>query len=146
MRTLAKNKQEMYYSLQGEEITIYQKDEAGNIIYYTDKEGNTYPLKTGEIRVEYSKPILFRANISNKLTEAKWADYGVDNSTKYLQIVTDKNELPLVEGSLIWKQAKVVYQDDEMLIVDGKSADYVVKGIATEGLYEDLYLLQKIVK
>ena len=39
------NKQSMKYSQQGARITIYEKDDAGNIIYegYTDSDGNFVP-------------------------------------------------------------------------------------------------------
>ena len=39
------NKQQMKYSLQGQKITIYKKDENGNIQYegYTDSDGNFIP-------------------------------------------------------------------------------------------------------
>ena len=45
MMTLASNKQSMKYSQQGARITIYEKDDEGNIIYegYTDSDGNFVP-------------------------------------------------------------------------------------------------------
>ena len=48
MRVLNRNKQKMFYSMQGEEIPIYETDVDGNIIYYEDEEGNRIPLETGE--------------------------------------------------------------------------------------------------
>lgn len=146
MRTQKKNKQIMYYSLQDNITPIYKTDSEGNILYYTDSEGDKIPMRSGEKTLGYSTPIMFEANISNKLTEAKWEDYGVDRSTNYVQIIVNKNELPLKEGSVIWRNSKITYKDDNNTVVDEKSADYIVKGVADEGLYEDLYLLQKVVK
>ena len=75
-----------------------------------------------------------------------WQDYGVDNSTNFAQIVASKVELPLKAGSVIWKKSEVGYKDDEKTIVDETTADYTVKGIADEGMSEDLFLLQRNVK
>ena len=146
MMTLQSNKQAMKYSLQGERIPIYETDENGNIIYYTDSDGNKIPIETGEPTIGYSQPILFFANINNKLNEVVWQDYGIDNSTNYAQIITSKGELPLKVGSVIWKKSEVGYKDDEKTIVDETTADYTVKGIADEGMSEDLFLLQRNVK
>ena len=73
-------------------------------------------------------------------------EFGVDNSTNFVQIVEDKGKLPLNVGSLVWKRSDVRYKDEENTIVDENSADYIVKGVADEGLTVDLFLLQKNVK
>ena len=146
MLTLASNKQSMKYSLQGEKVPIYETDENGNIIYYTDSDGNQIPIETGECTTGYSQPVSFFSNINNKLNEVVWQDYGIDNSTNYAQIVASKDELPLKAGSVIWKKSEVGYKDDEKTIVDETTADYTVKGIADEGMSEDLFLLQRNVK
>ena len=146
MMTLQSNKQPMKYSLQGERVPIYETDENGNIVYYTDSGGNKIPIETGEYTTGYSQPIPFLANINNKLNEVVWQDYGIDDSTNYAQIITSKDELPLKVGSVIWKKSEVGYKDDEKTIVDETTADYTVKGIADEGMSEDLFLLQRNVK
>ena len=158
MLTLASNKQSMKYSLQGERVPIYETDENGNIVYdhYTDSDGNIIyyldengekiPLATGENTTGYSHPVSFFGNINNKLNEVVWQDYGIDNSTNYAQIVASKGELPLKAGSVIWKKSEVGYKDDGKTIVDETTADYTVKGIADEGMSEDLFLLQRNVK
>ena len=146
MMTLQLNKQAMKYSLQGEKIPIYETDENGNIVYYTDSDGNKIPIETGEYKTGYSQPVSFFANINNKLNEVVWQDYGIDDSTNYAQLITSKNELPLKVGSVIWKKSEVGYKDDENTIVDETTADYTVKGIADEGMSEDLFLLQRNVK
>ena len=146
MMTLARNKQSMKYSLQGERIPIYETDEDGNIIYYEDSDGNKIPMETGEYTTGYSQPVPFFANINNKLNEVVWKDYGVDNSTEYAQLIVGKDELPLKVGSVIWKKSEVGYKDEAKTIVDETTADYTVKGIADEGMSEDLFLLQRNVK
>ena len=146
MLTLASNKQSMKYSLQGERVPIYETDENGNIVYYTDSDGNKIPIETGEYKTGYSQPVSFFANINNKLNEVVWQDYGIDDSTNYAQLVTSKNELPLKVGSVIWKKSEVGCKDDENTIVDETTADYTVKGIADEGMSEDLFLLRRNVK
>lgn len=146
MMTLQANKQKMQYSLQGGQLPIYETDEDGNIIYYTDYDGNQIPIETGEYTTGYSEPVSFFANINNKLNEVVWQDYGIDNSTNYAQIVASKGELPLKAGSVIWKKSEVGYKDDDKTIVDETTADYIVKGVADEGMSEDLFLLQRNVK
>ena len=149
------NKQQMKYSLQGQKITIYKKDEYGNIQYegYTDSDGNfipyldvngdKIPIISKEV-VGYSEPKIFKANISNKLSEVLIREFGVDDSSSYCQIVTDKGYLPLDVGDLVWKKSNV--ETDKDGLVDKNSADYIVKGVADEGLTVDLFLLQKNVK
>ena len=149
------NKQQMKYSLQGQKITIYKKDEDGNIQYegYTDSDGNfipyldvngdKIPIILKEV-VGYSEPKIFKANISNKLSEVLIREFGVDDSSSYCQIVTDKGYLPLDVGDLVWKKSNV--KTDKDGLVDKNSADYIVKGVADEGLTVDLFLLQKIVR
>lgn len=136
----------MKYALQNAEIPIYQTDEDGNILYYEDSEGNKIPLETGETEIGFGEPVPFLANINNKLNEVVWAEYGIDDSTKFSQIVADKGVLPLVAGSIIWKKSEVGYKDEAQTIIDSASCDYVVKGIADEGLSVDLFLLQKNLK
>ena len=138
MRTLNKNKQKMYYANQDKEVPITET--------YYDDEGNAYELDTGETELVYGEPIEFEANISNKLDEVRWAEYGIDNSANYAQIVADKGKIPLKAGSVVWKKSKVGYQDLAETLVDETTSDHVVKGVADEGLSVDLFLLQKRVK
>ena len=138
MRTLNKNTQTMYYANQDRIVPIYE--------YYEDEDGNMIPLDTGETKLVYGEPIEFKANISNKLNEVKWAEYGIDESTNYAQIVASKGSIPLKVGTIIWKKSEIGYEDVDNEIVDENTSDYVVKGVADEGLTEDWYLLKKRVK
>lgn len=137
------NKQAMRYSQHGQRITVYEKDDDGNIKYYEDADGNRIPLISDE-KIGYSEPKEFYANISNKLSEVLIKEFGIDDSSTYVQIVTDKGYLPLKAGDLVWKKSEVEF--DAGNLPEPTSADYTVKGVADEGLTVDLYLLQKTVK
>lgn len=147
------NKQKMKYSQGGRKVFIYEHDEDGNIlyegyqsvdgfVYYLDSKGNKIPK--GEEVEGFSEPKEFYANISNKLSEVLVKEFGIDDSTSYCQLVTDKGYLPLNAGDVIWKRSEVAYTDNGT--ADSESADYIVKGVADEGLTVDLYLLRKNVK
>lgn len=110
------NKQRMQYSLQGQRFTIYDRDDDGNIIYisYTDSDGNKiYYLDDNgnkipqniEEKTGFSEPVTFSANISNKLSEVLVKEFGIDDSSSYCQIVTNKGYLPIKSGDYIWKKS-----------------------------------------
>lgn len=146
MMCLASNQQKMFYALQNGQVPIYETDENGDILYYEDGEGNRYPIETGETEVGYTEAVEFFGNINNKLNEVVWQDYGIDNSTNYAQIVASKGAIPLVAGAVIWKKSEVGYKDELNTIIDSTTADYIVKGVADEGLNFDLFLLQRQTK
>lgn len=134
------NKQKMKYSLQGERIEVYEKDDNGDIKFYESADGEKIPLVKKEI-VGFSEPSIFYANISNKLSEVLAKQFGIDDSTNYAQIITDKGSLPIKAGDLVWKKSDVKYDEDG--IVDSTSADYTVMGVADEGLTVDLFLIKR---
>lgn len=134
----------MYYALQGESFPVYETDEEGNILYYTDKDGNKYPMSTGEVQTGYGQPVEFKANINGKLHDIIIRAFGADNSSNYAQIVDQKGRLPFEIGTRIWRKSEVRFKDKAKTIVDGDSADYVVRGILDEGLNEDMFYLQKL--
>ena len=152
------NKQKMTYALPTGQQPKYELDSDGNIAYegymgedglfvpYLDDDGNKIPKLTGDTIDTYSAPVIFYSSINNKLNEVLAKEFGIDDSTNYAQLVTDKNAFPLVEGALIWKRSEVGYKDNNKTIIDSTSADYIVKGVADEGLTVDLYLLRKNVK
>lgn len=139
------NKQTMQYSRQGERVEIYERDGDGNIVYtkYTTADGKPIPVIKDTV-IGYSDPVTFRASINNKLSEVLIKEFGIDDSTSYLQIVTDKGALPIKTGDYIWKSSAV--GRDKNNLVDVTTADYIVKGVADEGLTVDLFLLQKNVR
>ena len=130
------NKQEMKYSQSGQRVFIPQTDENGDIVYegYKDSDGNFVPyldsegnkIPKGEEVEGFSEPTTFQANISNKLSEALVKEFGIDDSTSYCQLVTDKGYLPLKAGDVVWKRSEVKRTDDGL--VDSETADYIVKG------------------
>ncbi len=136
------NKQKMFYAKQIGQVPLYETDDDGNIRYIT-VDGNRIPVETGEYTTRYAEPVQFYASISNKLSEALIKEFGVDNSTNFVQIVANKDALPLSVGDLVWKRSEVKYKAE---MVDATSCDYIVKGVADEGLTVDLFLLQKNVK
>ena len=139
------NKQKMFYSLIGGKVPVYELGKDGKVKTVI-VDGKEVPKTTGEYRTGYGKPVCFYADISNALDEALAKSFGIDDSTNYVQICAEKNELPLTVGSVIWKRSVVDYEDADKTIVDALSADYTVKGVADEGLTVDLFLLQRNVK
>ena len=140
--SLKANKQEMKYSSAGQKITIYETDDEGNRKFYETSDGEKiyYTKKVDG----FSEPVSFMANISNKLSEVLVKEFGIDDSTSYCQITTDKGYLPIKSGDYIWKKSDVGHTKEGL--VDILTADYIVKGVADEGLTVDLFLLQKTTK
>lgn len=136
------NRQKMFYAKQIGQVPVYDTDEDGNL-KYIDVDGNKVPIETGEYTTGYDVPVPFYSSISNKLSESLIKEFGVDNSTNFVQIVDDKGNLPLSVGDLVWKESAVQYK---AAMVDKTNCDYIVKGVADEGLTVDLFLLQKNVK
>ena len=136
------NRQKMFYAKQIGQVPVYDTDEEGKLKYIT-VDGNNVPIETGEYTMGYDVPVPFYSSISNKLSESLIKEFGVDNSTNFVQIVDDKGKLPLSVGDLVWKKSAVQYK---AAMVDKTSCDYIVKGVADEGLTVDLFLLQKNVK
>lgn len=99
------NKQAMKYSLQGQTVTIYERDDDGNILYegytdtegnfisYLDDEGNKIP-KVLEEKTGFSEPVDFKANISFSGGEAQTKEYGFDTADFDAVLLTDKGMYP----------------------------------------------------
>ena len=150
------NKQAMKYSQQGQRITIYEKDDEGNILYegYTDNEGNFIPYLDddgnkipkiiGEV-IGFSKPVDFKANIAFSGGEAKVEEFGFDTADYDAIILTDRNKFPLKKGDLIWLDSEVEFTDEENEVVDETSADFTIVGIKP-ALKSTKYVLKAVVK
>ena len=145
MMTLASNKQSMKYSLQGERVPIYETDENGNTIYYTDSDGNKIPMETGEYTTGYSQPVSFLGNIAMSGGEVDSVEFGIDVSGYDATLVVDKGMIPIDETSLIWHTSEVEYKDDEKTIVDENTADYKVLAVKPS-LNTTKYILGRITK
>ena len=147
MKTLRKNKQQMYYSLPIGEQPIYELDENGNkVISYVDEDGNIYYEDTGEMEMVYSKPIPFMNGISGKLSEVLVKEFGIDDTSMYAEMDAEANRYPIVAESLIWLKSEVLYKDIDKTIPDKTSCDYVVSGVLNEGLNVWNYLLKRNLK
>lgn len=141
MRTLRKNKQKMYYALQVGEVPIYETDEYGNILYTDDGT----PIETGEYEIGYASPVEFYGNIAMSGGESEAVEYGIDVSAYDSVLVVEKDSLPIDETSLIWFESKVGYKDAVGTIVDGDTADYVVKKV-NQSLNVSKYILGRLNK
>ena len=137
MRTLKKNKQQMYYANQDREVPIYE--------YYEDADGNMYPLDTGETKLVYGEPILFEGNIAMSGGEVEAQEFGLDVSGYDAILITSKDLIPIDETSLIWFESEVVYENEEQKIPDEFSADYRVLAVKPS-LNVSKYVLGRRVK
>lgn len=137
MRTSNKNKQTLYYALQSDKkLPIYDG-------FYTDEDGNQYPLDAGEKEYVYLEPVAFKGNISMSGGESEAAEFGLNLSDYNAVLVMNKSEIPITETSLIWFENKPVYNNDGR--VDEHSADYTVVKISPS-LNVDKFVLKKVVK
>lgn len=144
MRTLAKNKQCMYYANQIGKVPKYERNKDGSIKYIT-VDGEQVPVETGDTEMGYSTPQEFKGNISFSGTETRAVEFGIDVSGYDATLTVDKNSLDLSETSIIWFMSDVEYYDIDKSIPNPKSADYRVKK-DTPSLNESKYLLERIVK
>lgn len=146
MRVLKKNKQVMYYSKIVGEQEVYEKDSSGNIKYtqiIEDGETISIPIPTGTKKPMYGTPVKFSSSISSSLNPLQMRAWGVDQSNIWSQVDVPKGYLPLSVGDIVWRENEIGYDSDNSEMPDAATADYTCKGIMTEGLYEDLYLLQR---
>lgn len=126
MRLPKANKEKMKYSLQGEEVPVYETDEGGNIKYY-ESGGIRIPLETGEYKIGYSEPVEFSASISYGSGEAEATEYGFAPTDYDSVIIAVKDEFPIAVGTLIWTNNEVEY--DEQGNVREQSANLRVVGV-----------------
>lgn len=141
MRSLKKNTQKLFYSLYSDQITIYERDSAGNIIY-DEIDGERYPRILNE-QAGYNNPVSFYANIAMSGGEAEAKEYGVNASDYEAVLVTTDKSLPIDELTRIWYTSKPKFNSDGT--VDGDSADYSVLAVKPS-LNGMKYLLKKITK
>ena len=146
MMTLNSNKQKLYYALLIGEQPKYELDEFGNkIIEYITEDGEIIYRETGETELVYSEPVSFFANISFSSGESQSQEYGVDVSGYDAIIVTNKNELPIAETTLIWFENEIGYKDNLKTQPDENTADYRIVSIKPS-LNVVKYVLEKKTK
>lgn len=141
MRSLKKNQQKLFFSQFSETVTIYQRDEDGNIVYI-EVDGERIPVILGEV-AGYSEPKEFYANIAMSGGEAEAREYGVSTSDYEAVLVATDKSLPISETSRIWHTTEPKINADGT--VDGDSADYSVLAVKPS-LNGMKYLLKKLPK
>lgn len=144
------NMQPMKYALQGQEVAIYERDEDGNILYYTDSDGNPYLDDNGnkipkalEEKTGFSEPVDFKASISFSGGEAQTKEYGFNTADFDAVLLTDREKYPLQKGDLIWLNNEPSYTDEGL--IDETTADFTVVGVKP-ALYSTKYMLKATVK
>ena len=147
MRTLDKNKTQLWYALHRDSEPIYKLDEHGNkIVVYTDtsKDPPTeYYEKVGATAEGYSEPVEFLGNIAFAGSgEAETTEFGVSLAEYEADVTVSKDLLPIDETSLIWTHTPLT--DGDGYAVEG-DADYRVLKVKPS-LNECRYLLAKVQK
>lgn len=145
MRTLNKNKQQLYYAnlIQGGE-PIYKLDADGNrIVTYVDDDGNEYYEEIGVTKSHYSAPFELKGNISMSGGEAEAVEFGLNLADYSAVLVLPKNEAPIDEQTYIWHKSEPVVDADGF--ADKQSADYRVVKVSPS-LNVDKFVLAKVVK
>jgi hypothetical protein len=146
MRCLKRNKQTLYYALLVGTIPEYEYDEHGNkIVDYVD-EGVTYYVETGTTIKVYSEPVEFKGNIALSGSDVTRQEFGVSDDRYEAVLVTNKNQLPITETSLLWYQTTPSTKTIEgVTYADDATADYRVLKVIPS-LNNDRYILAKVVK
>ena len=146
MRCLKRNKQKLYYALLVGTIPEYEYDEQGNkIVDYVD-EGVTYYVETGTTIKVYSEPVEFKGNIALSGSDVTRQEFGVSDDRYEAVLVTNKNQLPITETSLLWYQTTPSTKTIEgVTYADDATADYRVLKVIPS-LNNDRYILAKVVK
>ena len=141
MRSLRKNQHPLYFATYSEEITVYQRDENGNIVY-VEVDGELKPIELGTV-AGYNEPILFYANISAGKGSAQEAVFGSD--VDYTRTISTTDMFcPIDELTRIWIENEPQYNADGT--VDADSADYKVAAYPARGKNNIVYAIKKLPK
>lgn len=133
--------QKIFFSLYSESVTIYERDEDGNIVY-VEVDGERIPVIIGEV-AGYSEPKEYYANIAMSGGESETKEYGVSTSDYEAVLVLSDKTLGISETSRIWHTTEPKINADGT--VDGDSADYSVLAVKPS-LNGMKYLLKKLPK
>lgn len=121
MRDCKKNQQRLWYSTYADQITIYKRDENGNIVYM-EVDGENIPVIIGE-RAGYNNPVSFDFETSAGKGTAQTEVFGSDVDFTRTISTTDMS-IPIDELSLVWIEHEPEFLPDGT--VDPDSADYKV--------------------
>ena len=135
------NKQAMKYALQGQTVTVYEKDEDGNLKFYETEDGEKIYYTNEE--TGFSEPVDFRANISFDGGEAQNKEYGFNVADFDAVLLTDRGEYPFKKGDVIWLDSEPTKGENGL--VDSTSADFTIVGVKPS-LYSVKYMLKAVVK
>ncbi len=102
MRTLERNKRDVYYALYEDMSPI--EDEYGN--------------PTGEYELVYGEPVLWRVNVS--AAKGQWAIHQFGETENYDKVLVSDLDVPISKTSVLWIDN----------LDTSKPHDYVVKTIA----------------
>lgn len=141
MRTCRKNKQKMMYALyKGKAEKAYVKDHDGN--YVVDSKGNRIEDKSSVNKPAYDNPVEFVGNISFASGESEAEAYGVSVGDYDSKLHMLKDEIPINETSLIFKESEPKY--DRHGNLDRESADFIVVKVQP-ALNTVTYLLKRVI-
>jgi len=147
MRTVSKNKQRLNYALYRESETIYKLDENGDkVVVYEDISTDPptiYYEEIGQSKDGYTEPKEFLGNIAFSGGDVTSVEYGISTESYEAVLVTEHNEIPITETSLIWFQSKPLVDENGYALPE--SADYRVVKV-NRSLNSDKYILSKVVK
>ena len=108
MRTVQRNKRELWYSLYNGETEL------------TDSNGDY----TGETEITYSAPVMIRANVSPATGQSSIEMFG--NFTDYDRVlVTDDVDIPINENSVVFLESSPVITGNKI-----SNYDYEVRRVA----------------
>lgn len=142
MRTLRRNKRNMWYALRNPSDVSYVRDEEGNIIY-DEIDGEQVPRETGLPAPEYLPPVPFLGNLSLSTGEDDPKNFGMDISDYTYLLSVSQNDIPITESSIIWYETTPTYLDNNRTVPDPSSADYRVRRVSNS-LNESKYILQRL--
>lgn len=137
MRTLRRNKSNLYYSLYKESEVVYLTDEDGNIVY-EEVDGEEVPVEIGHNPPAYNEPVEFKGYIQFKGGEDEARAFGVSVGSYTHLLIMRKDEIPITETSLI-------FDHEPQGEITENTADYKVYRVAPS-LNFVTYLLKSVDK
>ena len=112
MRSLARNKQKIYYSLYtGQSSDI--RDEYGNV--------------TGEPQLTYADPVEYHINVSAARGTADLEQFGINENYTKTMVTNDVN-CPISETTRLWIDKEAMVTEDEVTTITPHN--YVVVSVA----------------